>query len=105
MLRRRRVFRFFDGKSAFVRVKDMKVEKGTAMPFAISTLTALFAFIVSAAMPLNAAAQTGAQALRDLSDHEVNEAQLRSAVASRTLTWLTGPTLVESPSHLRLGAP
>lgn len=36
------------------------------------------------------AAQTAEGSLRDLSGHQVNDAQLRSAVASRTLTWLTG---------------
>ncbi|MEL7026400.1 MAG: hypothetical protein AAGO57_04095, partial [Pseudomonadota bacterium] len=48
------------------------------------------AFLVTAslAQPLNA--QGDGAALRDLSGHQVDDAQLRSAVASRTLSWLTG---------------
>ncbi|MEM9852964.1 MAG: hypothetical protein AAF841_00810 [Pseudomonadota bacterium] len=49
-----------------------------------------FAAIAAALMAGQLGAQTGAPALRDLSDHRVDAAQLRSAVASRTLTWLTG---------------
>lgn len=42
----------------------------------------------SLAQPVHAQSQT--RSLRDLSTHKVSEQQLRSAVASRTLTWLTG---------------
>lgn len=51
-----------------------------------TALASLFAVFL--AQPL--VAQNDGSALRDLSGHEVDEAQLRSAVASRTLTWLTG---------------
>ena len=53
------------------------------------TRTALASLVVACvAQPL--AAQTDGIPLRDLSGHDVADAQLRSAVASRTLTWLTG---------------
>ncbi|MDX8355241.1 hypothetical protein [Cognatiyoonia sp. IB215182] len=54
------------------------------------TPTILLSFFISSALALPVVAQNGVTALRDLSDHDVDEAQLRSAVASRTLTWLTG---------------
>lgn len=50
----------------------------------------VLACLVAASLAQPLVAQTGGTALRDLSGHDVNEAQLRSAVASRTLTWLTG---------------
>ncbi|MEM8970723.1 MAG: hypothetical protein AAGD43_01490 [Pseudomonadota bacterium] len=50
----------------------------------------LLASLVAASLAQPLIAQTDATALRNLSEHEVEEAQLRSAVASRTLTWLTG---------------
>lgn len=60
------------------------------MPSKTSAPTAFLAVFLCAVMPLSVGAQTGDRALRDLSRHDVDEAQLRSAVASRTLTWLTG---------------
>jgi len=59
----------------------------------LSRLTITAASVVallSAAIPYAVGAQSGAESLRDLAHHDVSEAQLRSAVASRTLTWLTG---------------
>ncbi len=50
----------------------------------------VLAFLVATSLAQPLVAQTDGTALRDLSGHEVKEAQLRSAVASRTLTWLTG---------------
>ena len=38
----------------------------------------------------NVSAQTDLNAIRDIENIEVNERQLKEAVASRTLTWLTG---------------
>ncbi|MEM9785453.1 MAG: hypothetical protein AAF801_03065 [Pseudomonadota bacterium] len=52
--------------------------------------TAAFALFVALSLALPVHTQTNGSALRDLSGHEVDEMQLRSAVASRTLTWLTG---------------
>ncbi len=51
-----------------------------------TTLASLVA--VSLTQPL--VAQSDETTLRDISGHVVDEPQLRSAVASRTLTWLTG---------------
>lgn len=51
---------------------------------------ALIASLFTVAMALPVSSQSGSQPLRDLSNHKVDEPQLRSAVASRTLTWLTG---------------
>ncbi|MEL6643340.1 MAG: hypothetical protein AAFQ79_05350 [Pseudomonadota bacterium] len=50
----------------------------------------VLASVVALSLAQPTSAQSNATALRDLSGHHVNEAQLRSAVASRTLTWLTG---------------
>ncbi|MEL6128019.1 MAG: hypothetical protein AAFR57_16770 [Pseudomonadota bacterium] len=52
--------------------------------------SACLTLLVSVAMALPAGAQDAPAALRDLSHEEVGQQQLRSAVASRTLTWLTG---------------
>lgn len=60
------------------------------MPTTLRTPAALLGLLLAAAMAVPAGAQSGAPALRDLSGHEVGEQQLRIAVASRTLTWLTG---------------
>lgn len=62
------------------------------MPSKLNASTALCAMFLSTIAPLPVSAQSSASALRDLSGHDVGEAQLRSAVASRTLTWLTGTT-------------
>ena len=51
---------------------------------------AVLVHLIAASLALPVAAQTNETALRDLSGHQVKEAQLRSAVASRTLTWQTG---------------
>ncbi len=51
---------------------------------------AVLVHLITASLALPVVAQTNETALRDLSGHDVEEAQLRSAVASRTLTWLTG---------------
>lgn len=48
------------------------------------------ALLIATSLEQPLIAQTVGTALRDLSGHEVDETQLRSAVASRTLTWLTG---------------
>ena len=48
------------------------------------------ASLVAALLAQPLSAQSDGAPLRDLSGHEVQAAQLRSAVASRTLTWLTG---------------
>lgn len=50
----------------------------------------LLASLVAVSLAQPAISQTDSTPLRDLSGHEVEEAQLRSVVASRTLTWLTG---------------
>ena len=50
----------------------------------------VLASLVAASLTQPLVAQTDGPALRDLSRHSVDKAQLRSAVASRTLTWLTG---------------
>ena len=49
----------------------------------------LLASLLAVSLTQHLAAQTDGSALRDLSGYDVDEAQLRSAVASRTLTWLT----------------
>lgn len=59
---------------------------GPRLRISITVLASLLA--LSLTQPLSA--QTDGSALRDLSGHDVDDAQLRSAVASRTLTWLTG---------------
>lgn len=46
--------------------------------------------LLPASVVSSVSAQTAPTSLRDLSGHEVDEPQLRDAVASRTLTWLTG---------------
>ncbi|MEM7748168.1 MAG: hypothetical protein AAF346_07935 [Pseudomonadota bacterium] len=51
---------------------------------------AAIALLVAILLAQPLAAQPSEGALRDLSGHQVDDAQLRSAVASRTLTWLTG---------------
>ena len=48
------------------------------------------ASLVAALLAQPLGVQSDGTPLRDLSGHDVEEAQLRSAVASRTLTWLTG---------------
>lgn len=54
---------------------------------------ALFVSFLAASLVAPVGAQTVSAPLRNLSGHEVNEQQLRSAVASRTLTWLTGSSV------------
>lgn len=56
----------------------------------MASLSFLVIALVNASVVLPALAQPHLQPLRDLSRHAVDEPQLRSAVASRTLTWLTG---------------
>lgn len=51
---------------------------------------AFLAVFLAGVPALPVIAQTAGPALRDLSGHDVGQQQLRSAVASRTLTWLTG---------------
>lgn len=53
----------------------------------------LFALLLTGAFAITSApsfAKTDTQAVRDISQIEVDEEKLRQAIASRTLTWLTG---------------
>lgn len=50
----------------------------------------VLASLVVASLAQPTVAQTDRAPLRDLAGHAVDEGQLRSALASRTLTWLTG---------------
>jgi len=75
-----------DGKRRFGRTKSMQPAKGTVM----RRVSAYLALLLTIAMLAPDGAHAQSSALRDLADHEVSRSQLRSAVASRALTWLTG---------------
>ncbi len=57
--------------------------------------------VAAAVYSLPAAAQDDAKAIRDISEIEVDEERLRQAIASRTLTWLTGSS--SNNDHVSVG--
>lgn len=80
----------FDGIFADDRVIHVSSVKGIPVSLSARFKKTTLASLIAVSLAQHSMAQTDETALRDLSNHDVNEAQLRSAVASRTMTWLTG---------------